>query len=95
MTALAASPATAAGQTKSMQYNQPQSSRQDCQAKPGQKKSKESDGSTGSITKKLDNCGGVLSPPDVNDKGLVKPAPDTGAMPVIKPGQVPQQAPKE
>jgi hypothetical protein len=89
--------ASAAGQMKP-QRNDQQSAEGNCQAKPDQNKSDNSDNSddkTGSITKKLDKCGGVLQPPDVNDPGLVKPAPDTGEMPVIKPGQVPEQAPKQ
>jgi hypothetical protein len=89
---LAAGPSAAAGQTKSPQNDQTQSGQENCQAQPNRKKS---DDGTGSITKKLDECGGVLRPPEVNDPGLVKPAPDTGNMPVIKPGQVPDQAPKQ
>jgi hypothetical protein len=89
---LAAGPSSAAGQMKPRQNDQAQSARENCQAAPDRKKS---DDKTGSITKKLDKCGGVLRPPDVNDPGLVKPAPDTGNMPVIRPGQVPDQAPKQ
>jgi hypothetical protein len=92
---VAAAPALAAGQMKSQQDGQAQSAEGNCQADPDQNKSDKSDDKTGSITKKLDKCGGVLRPPDVNDQGLVKPAPETGEMPVIKPDQVPEQAPKQ
>jgi hypothetical protein len=93
--ALAAVPASAAGGMKSRQTDQPQSARENCQAEPNRQRSDRPDDKTGAITRKLDKCGGVLRPPDVNDPGLVKPAPDTGNMPVIKPGQVPDQAPKQ
>lgn len=90
---VAVAPASAAGQTKAPQGNR--SAQENCHVRPEQKPSEgKTDDKTGSITKKLDKCGGVLQPPDVNDRGLVKPAPDTGEMPVIKPGQVPEQAPK-
>jgi len=91
--ALAAGPAWAAGQMKAQQGDQPQSAQENCQAQPDRKNSDKSNDGAGSM--KLDKCGGVLQPPDVNDQGLVKPAPETGQMPVIKPGQVPEQAPKQ
>jgi hypothetical protein len=94
MALAAGGPAWAAGAAKPGQGNQAQTSQDDCQAQPDQKKSGKSNDGAGSM-KKLDKCGGVLQPPDVNDPGLVKPAPETGQMPVIKPGQVPQQAPKQ
>jgi hypothetical protein len=93
--AMAVGPASAAGQMKSQQDGQAQSAEGNCQAQPDQNKSDDPDDKTGSITKKLDKCGGVLQPPEVNDQGLVKPAPETGNMPIIKPGQVPDQAPKQ
>jgi hypothetical protein len=93
---LAVAPASAAGQTGSSGGDQMQTgpSQENCQAEPRNKPPGKADDQTGSVTKKLDKCGGVLQPPDVNDPGLVKPAPDAGEMPVIKPGQVPEQAPK-
>jgi hypothetical protein len=85
-----------AGQTGSS-GNQMQAgpSQENCQAEPRNKPPGKTDDQTGSVTKKLDKGGGVLQPPDVNDPGLVKPAPDTGEMPVIKPNQIPEQAPKQ
>lgn len=40
----------------------------------------------------LEDCNGVLAPPTVGDGEIVEPAPDTGTMPVIPPGTVPQQS---
>ena len=93
VSALAIAPASAAGPTNPSggEQAQDQSPQGNCQARPGSKK----DDRTGSAAKKLDKCGGVLQPPEINDPGLVKPAPDAGAMPVIKPGQMPEQAPKQ
>ena len=96
VSALALVPASAAGQSGSSDdpmHTGP--SQGDCQAEPRNKPPGKADDQTGSATKKLDRCGGVLRPPDVNDPGLVKPAPDTGNMPVIKPNQMPGQAPKQ
>jgi hypothetical protein len=94
--ALAIAPASAASQTGSSgDRMQAGPSRENCQARPRNKPPGKADDQTGSVTKKLDKCGGVLQPPDVNDPGLVKPAPDTGEMPVIKPNQMPEQAPKQ
>jgi hypothetical protein len=90
---LTAVPASAAGQTGSSDADQMQNgpSQENCQAEPRNKPPGEKDDQTGSVTKKLGDCGGVLEPPDVNDPGLVKPAPETGKMPVIKPNQAPKQ----
>jgi hypothetical protein len=38
----------------------------------------------------LADCNGVLRPPAVGDQDLVEPAPPTGQMPVIRPGDLPQ-----
>jgi hypothetical protein len=94
VSAVIVAPALSAGRMKP-QSNGQRSAGENCQAKPDRDKSANSNDKTGSITKKLDECGGVLQPPDVNDPALVKPAPDTGSMPVIKPGQVPDQTPKQ
>jgi hypothetical protein len=97
LSVLAIGPASAAAQTGSSGDGQMQANPSDenCQAEPRDKPPAKREDQTGSVTKKLGKCGGVLQPPDVNDPGLVKPAPDTGEMPVIKPHQVPQQAPKQ
>lgn len=44
------------------------------------------------LSKKLDDCNGVLKAPDAGDKGMVTPAPETGNSRVIKPGDVPKNA---
>lgn len=94
VSAMAAAQASAASQTKPSHGDQAQdsSSQENCQAAPDRNPSDKDKAGT---TKKLDKCGGVLRPPDVGDPDLVKPAPDTGEMPVIKPDQVPDQAPKQ
>ena len=56
--------------------------KQDCTAPTGQKDSSK-------LTSKLDNCNGVLKPPQVGDKEIVAPTPQTGTMPVVKPGELP------
>ncbi|RWE28932.1 MAG: hypothetical protein EOS78_31180 [Mesorhizobium sp.] len=49
----------------------------------------------GDLSEKLSDCGGVLKPPATGDQGMAAPAPDEGNTPVIKPGQVPPQPPKQ
>jgi len=97
LSVLAVGPASAAGQTGSSGGDQMQTapSQEKCRAEPRDRSSGKPGDQTGSVTKKLGKCGGVLRPPDINDPGLVKPAPDTGEMPVIKPQQMPEQAPKQ
>jgi len=51
-------------------------------------------GNDGSSTK-LGSCGGVLQPPPSGDQGMTQPPPDQGKTPVIKPGEVPAQPPKQ
>ena len=41
------------------------------------------------LSDKLDNCDSVLKPPRVGDSEIVEPAPSTGDMPVLKPGDLP------
>lgn len=50
---------------------------------------------SGNLTAKLSDCGGVLKPPPTGDQGMAAPAPDEGKTPVIKPGEVPPQPPKQ
>ena len=95
VSALAVAPAIAAGPTNLSNGAHAHSPQENCQARPDNGKQGEKGDRTGSVTKKLGKCGGVLQPPEINDPGLVKPAPDAGAMPVIKPGQLPQQAPRQ
>lgn len=49
----------------------------------------------GDLTQKLDPCNGVLKPPPTGDSGMTEPAPNQGNTPIIKPGEVPQQPPKQ
>lgn len=42
------------------------------------------------LSSKLDDCNGVIEPPKVGDKEIVAPTPQTGTMPVVKPGELPQ-----
>lgn len=70
-----------------------------CQAEPqgqndGQKPSTTS-GGNGGLTGKLEPCGGVLQPPPTGDQGMAQPAPNEGRTPVIRPGEVPAQPPKQ
>ena len=41
------------------------------------------------LSEKLDSCNSVLRPPRVGDSEIVEPAPPTGDMPVLKPGDLP------
>ena len=66
---------------------QPQSS-QDCTVPPGQS-AKPGNQSGTAAQPDLSKCKGVLQAPGVGDGEMVTPAPSTGNMPVIKPGQLP------
>jgi len=44
-----------------------------------------------SAGQKLSNCDGVLKPPATGDNAMEKPAPRGGTMPVIPPGNVPDE----
>jgi len=76
---------------------------QPCQAEPDQKQDQQQktngEEQTGagkdSLTGKLAPCGGVLQPPPTGDSEAAKPAPDEGNTPIIKPGEVPPQPPKQ
>jgi hypothetical protein len=68
-----------------------------CAAPPIQQNSQENKtgidpNATGSTD--LSDCKGVITPPATQDQGLVQPAPSTGNTPVLRPGDVPSQAPK-
>lgn len=49
------------------------------------------DSKSGTLSDKLSDTNGVIKPTGDVDPAMHKPAPQTGAMPVIKPGQVPPQ----
>lgn len=42
------------------------------------------------LSGRLDSCDSVLEPPKVGDKDIVAPTPQTGTMPVVKPGDLPK-----
>lgn len=69
-----------------------------CAAPPAQQSPNQS--GTGAVdpdatgSTNLSNCNGVIAPPATRDGGLVKPMPEHGNTPVLRPGDVPQQAPK-
>ena len=68
-----------------------------CQAQPqdgGQQQPRTDDGN-GNSADKLGSCDGVLQPPPSGDQGMTQPPPDQGKTPVIKPGEVPVQPPKQ
>ncbi|MGE0232865.1 MAG: hypothetical protein AB7O39_16040 [Flavobacteriaceae bacterium] len=47
------------------------------------------------LADRLADCGSVLAPPASGDPEMVKPAPDTGHMPVIPPRALPQTPPAD
>lgn len=49
------------------------------------------DAKPGSLSDKLGDTHGVIRPTGDVDPAMPKPAPQTGTMPVLKPGQVPPQ----
>lgn len=72
-----------------------------CQAEPQANARQDQDqkptenGRNDSTAQKLAPCGGVLKPPPTGDSEMTEPAPDEGKTPVIKPGEVPAQPPKQ
>ena len=86
---LAAAPAAAqTGQDANPLATQPTDTcraRTDGKQKPDEK----------TLSETLDNCGGVLKPPATGDQGMTTPPPAEGNTPVIKPGEVPAQPPKQ
>lgn len=46
------------------------------------------DQQSGTLSDKLNDTNGVIAPTQPTDPGMQKPAPQTGTMPVIKPGDV-------
>ncbi|WP_071832189.1 hypothetical protein [Pararhizobium antarcticum] len=59
-----------------------QNAEPDCMVKPGNETHK-------SLSSKLDDCNSVLEPPEVGDGEIVAPVKQTGTMPVLKPGDLP------
>ncbi|UVK47678.1 hypothetical protein BPNPMPFG_001896 [Mesorhizobium sp. AR07] len=84
--------APAAAQTDQPQDNQaPRADKCRVQTEQGAKQQPGGD----NPTDKLNDCGGVLTPPAIGDQGMAAPAPDEGRTPVIKPGEVPAQPPAQ
>ena len=81
----------AAAQTDQQQNPAQQADK--CRVETDQGGKQQSDG--GNLSEKLNDCGGVLKPPATGDQGMAAPAPDQGKTPVIKPGEVPAQPPKQ
>jgi hypothetical protein len=50
------------------------------------------DAKPGTLSDKLGQTGGVIKPTGNVDPAMRKTAPQTGTMPVVKPGQVPPQS---
>jgi hypothetical protein len=68
----------------------PSSSQERCQPQEGGQKQ---DGDqSGDLSKKLDDCNGVLKAPQTGDPDMVEPAPDTGGGRVIDPNSLPEGA---
>jgi hypothetical protein len=84
------------------QTEQPAGPASPCQAQPDQNSNTgNNNGQTGTeqpsgdLSQKLDPCNGVLKPPPTGDTEMTEPAPNEGKTPVIKPGEVPPQPPKQ
>lgn len=90
-------PATAQTETP------PPGARPPCQAEPDRKQDQrrktdggnQQDAGKDNLTGALAPCGGVLKPPPTGDSEATKPPPDEGRTPIIKPGELPPQAPKQ
>jgi len=90
-------PATAQTETP------PPDAQRPCQAEPDRKQDQRQktngedgqDAGKDSLTGTLAPCGGVLEPPPTGDDEATKPVPDEGNTPIIKPGDVPPQTPKQ
>ncbi|MEZ2128898.1 MULTISPECIES: hypothetical protein [unclassified Sinorhizobium] len=63
-------------------------SREACQANPPASQD-EMRGRNWTLSEKLDVCNGVLRPPNTGDREMVRPAPDIGETPVIRPDDLP------
>lgn len=53
------------------------------------------EGTSDTATDRMAECDGILAPPPTGDDEFVKPAPDTGAMPVVPPEVLPETPPSE
>jgi hypothetical protein len=71
-------------------------SRDDCVLAPDAEDLTEpAEGTPDTATDRMAECDGILAPPPTGDDEFVKPAPDTGAMPVVPPEAVPETPPSE
>ncbi|WP_095204945.1 hypothetical protein [Mesorhizobium carmichaelinearum] len=90
----AAEPADAQTEQQSQQDpGQPSGQVDKCQVQTGNNGQQQSGHK--SLSKTLDDCGGVLKPPATGDQGMTSPPPDEGKTPIIKPGELPAQPPKQ
>lgn len=86
---LTAAPATA--QTEKSDNPQATQPKEKCRAQTDSKQKPVDK----TLSETLDDCGGVLKPPATGDQGMTTPPPAEGNTPVIKPGEVPAQPPKQ
>ncbi|MES0032872.1 MULTISPECIES: hypothetical protein [unclassified Mesorhizobium] len=66
-----------------------------CKVELPDKNSEQQKPAGNNLSDTLEPCGGVLKPPPTGDQGMAAPPPDEGRTPVIKPGEVPPQPPKQ
>ncbi|SFB42548.1 hypothetical protein SAMN03159496_03588 [Rhizobium sp. NFR07] len=66
----------------------PPAGQERCQ--PGDSGQEGGEAPSGDLSRKLDDCDGVLKAPSTGDPGMVEPAPDTGGGRVINPDQLPE-----
>ncbi|CAH2407608.1 hypothetical protein [Mesorhizobium ventifaucium] len=86
--------APAAAQTGN--ETQDQAPARHCQAQPQNGQQQTPPVNNGdSLTDTLDPCNGVLLPPPTGDRGMAATPPDQGRTPVLKPGELPAQPPKQ
>ena len=65
-----------------------------CQADSQSSVNKDRRVENGQSESEMSRCKGVLTPPPTGDRGMVETPPPTGDMPVVRPGDTPQQTPK-
>ncbi|RWM20300.1 MAG: hypothetical protein EOR73_14750 [Mesorhizobium sp.] len=89
--------APVAAQTDTQTQDQARAQSGPCQAQPqnGQQPPPVNNGDNNSLADTLDPCNGVLQPPPTGDRGMAASPPDEGKTPVLKPGEVPAQPPKQ
>ncbi|MER9439946.1 hypothetical protein NKI79_00830 [Mesorhizobium sp. M0340] len=66
-----------------------------CKVEPQDQKNQQQKPAGSNLSDTLEPCGGVLKPPPTGDQGMATPPPNEGKTPVLKPGEVPPQPPKQ